>query len=51
MSRLRRDQLQGLLSRGYEQGFQTAVLARYDEAMHEAEPQPAERRAKIMLVQ
>lgn len=31
MGRLRRDQLERLLSRGYELAFQTAVLARYDQ--------------------
>ena len=30
MGRLRRDQLEGLLSRGYEPAFTRAVLARYD---------------------
>jgi hypothetical protein len=30
MGRLRRDQLEGLLSRGYEAAFRSAVLARYD---------------------
>jgi hypothetical protein len=30
MGRLRRDQLEGLLSRGYEPAFKRAVLARYD---------------------
>jgi hypothetical protein len=51
MSRLRRDQLQGLLSRGYEQAFQAAVLARYDEVTQQQETEQTERRAKIMLVQ
>ena len=33
MGRLRRDQLEQLLSRGYERAFQAAVLARYDERL------------------
>ena len=31
MGRLRRDQLEGLLSRGYELEFKKAVLIRYDQ--------------------
>lgn len=51
MSGLRRDQLQGLLSRGYEQAFQAAVLASYDKVTERQESEQTERRAKIMLVQ
>ncbi len=42
VGRLRRDQVQRLLSRGYEQRFQAAVLARYDAVTR---PPGAERSA------
>ena len=55
MGRLRRDQLEQLLSRGYELAFQTAVLARYDENLRSPETDASGqmrdmRRSRIALV-
>jgi hypothetical protein len=52
MGRLRRDQLEGLLSRGYERAFQVAVLARYDAnvAAGETQYQHDKRRPQLAVV-
>src|SRR5579875_2939527 len=47
VSRLRRDQLEKLLSRGYEVAFQNAVLAGYDAA---PAPRPASGEPRLALV-
>jgi hypothetical protein len=52
MGRLRRDQLEGLLSRGYERAFQTAVLARYgaNAPADEMQYQHDKRRPQLAVV-
>lgn len=52
MGRLRRDQLEGLLSRGYERAFQAAVLARYHANVptEEAQYQHDKRRPQLAVV-
>jgi hypothetical protein len=48
MGRLRRDQLEGLLSRGYEPAFKRAVLARYDAIAVTTLPQRDTRRLALV---